>query len=137
MRRLTLLLIALFLLATAEASPRAGTLDAGFGDYGVALLGRAGSNLSGGAVTAMGDGRVLAAGSDGRGFLVARLRASGAPDPSFGRRGSVEVRFRGASRAGARAIALFRDGRILVAGPVTIGGVRRMGVARLLPGGHL
>src|SRR4051812_33311245 len=128
MPRLLLLILAAVLAFPAGALARAGTLEARFGTSGVELLGRAGANLSGSAVATLGDGRSIAAGSDGRGFLVARLRASGAPDPSFGRHGSVIVRFRGASRAGARAIALFRDGRIIVAGTVTIGGVRRVGV---------
>src|SRR4051794_40455897 len=137
MRRLTCLLIALFLATAAQALARADTLDAGFGRHGVTLLGRAGADFGAGAVRLMSDRRVLAAGTDGPGFLVARLRASGTPDPSFGRRGRLSVHFPGASRASARGVALFRDGRIVVAGTVAIGGVRRLAVTRLLPGGHL
>ncbi len=84
-----------------------------------------------------GDGRAIVAGGDGRGFLVARLRGNGSPDPSFGRRGSLTIRFSGATAGGARAVALFRDGRVLLAGNVTLGGRTRFAVARLLPGGNL
>ena len=76
-------------------------------------------------------------GSDGRGFLVARFTARGTLDRSFGRRGRLTIRFAGRRAGGARAVALFRDGRILVAGTFTIGGVRRFAVARLQPGGNL
>ena len=55
-------------------------------------------------------------GSDGRGFLVGRFTAHGALDRSFGHRGSLTIGFPGATAGGARAVALFRDGRILVAG---------------------
>jgi uncharacterized delta-60 repeat protein len=137
MPRALLALLLLLLALPAAAPARPGVLDPGFGGGGVALLGRAGADLSGSAVTTQADGRVTVAGGNGRRFLVARLRASGARDRSFGRSGSLTVGFRGASRAGARDVELFRDGRILVAGTVTLGGVRRFGVARLLPGGHL
>lgn len=116
----------------AGAPARAGALGA------VSVLGSGRSALSGTAVVLQGDGRATVVGSrDGRGFLVTRLRPDGKPDRTFGRRGTTTIRFRGASAAGARAVALFRDGRILVAGTVTTGGVKRFAAARLLPGGHL
>jgi uncharacterized delta-60 repeat protein len=122
----------------ASALARPGELDTGFAGGGAALLGRAGADLTGTAVALQGDGRATVVGGDsGRGFLVARLRSSGRPDRSFGRRGSLTLRFDGAERAGARDVALFRDGRILVAGNVKMDGVRRFAVARLLPGGNL
>ncbi len=134
----TLTLALLLLLALPAVAPaRPGELDPRFAGGRAALLGHRGANLTGAAVALQGDGRTIVAGSDGRGFLLARLRPSGGADRSFGRRGSLTVRFGGATRAGARAVALFRDGRILVAGSVTIGGVSRFAVARLLPGGHL
>ena len=109
------------------------------GDLGpVTVLGHGGADLSGAAVVVQGDGRATIAGSrDGRGFLVARLRPDGKPDRAFGHRGTTTIRFRGATAAGARAVALFRDGRILVAGTVRSGGVRRFAAARLLPNGQL
>src|SRR3954470_16862575 len=124
------LLLLLALPAGAPARP---------GDLGpVSVLGRGGTDLSGAAVVLQGDGRATVAGSrDGRGFLVVRLRPDGSRDPSFGRHGAMTVRFRGASGASAHAVALFRDGRVLVAGTVTIGGARRFAAARLLPRGGL
>src|SRR5215210_8540458 len=105
-RLLAAVLLAALLALPAGAVARPGTLDAGFADGGAALLGRRGADLSGSAVVLQGDGRAVVAGSDGRGFLVARLRATGARDPSFGRRGRLIVRFPGATRGGARAVAL-------------------------------
>ena len=101
------------------------------------LLGQPGAQFAGAAIALQSDGRVTLAGRDGRGFLVVRRRASGGPDRSFGGDGKLTIGFDGATRAGARDVALFRDGRILVAGSVTIGGEQRFAVARLLPGGHL
>ncbi len=121
----------------AAAHARAGDLDPAFAGGAAALLHRAGANLSGAAVALQGDGRATVVGSDGRGFLVGRFTARGALDRSFGHRGSLTIGFAGATAGGARAVALFRDGRILVAGTVTVGGVRRFAVARLQPGGHL
>jgi uncharacterized delta-60 repeat protein len=100
-------------------------------------MGRPGAQFAGSALALQSDGRVTVAGRDGRGFLVVRRRASGAPDRSFSGNGRLTIGFDGASRAGARDIALFRDGRILVAGTITLGGVQRAAVARLQPGGHL
>ncbi len=134
------LLLAIFLVLAlpAGALARPGELDRGFAGGGDALLGRAGADFEGAAVALQGDGRVVAAGSDGHGFVVARFRSSGDRDRSFGhRRGVTVVRFAGATRAGAGAVALFRDGRILVAGTVTLDGVERLAVARLQPGGNV
>jgi uncharacterized delta-60 repeat protein len=134
------LLFTLFALLAlpAGAVARPGQPDPRFGDGGDAVLGRAGANFKGAAVALQGDGRAVVAGSDGRRFLVARFRGSGDPDPTFGRgRGHAFVHFPGATRAAARAVALFRDGRVLVAGTVRVDGTDRLGVARLQPGGNL
>jgi uncharacterized delta-60 repeat protein len=135
-RALTLALFLTGLLATA-APARTGDLDPGFAGGAAALLQRSGADLSGAAVAVQGDGRATVAGSDGRGFLVARFTARGVLDRSFGRRGRLTLGFHGATAGGARAVSLFRDGRILVAGTATLGGVRRFAVARLQPGGNL
>jgi uncharacterized delta-60 repeat protein len=139
LRALTGAVLAAAVLAALPviASARPGELDPRFASGGAALLGRAGAQITGSAVVLQGDGRAILAGGDGNGFLVARLRGNGAPDPSFGRRGSLTIRFRGATAGGARAVALFRDGRVLLAGTVTLGGRTRFAVARLLPGGNL
>jgi uncharacterized delta-60 repeat protein len=122
-----LLAAIIWLLAPASAAARPGDLGP------VTVLG---SGLSGTAAVLQGDDRATVAGSaGGRAMLVARVKRDGKPDRSFGRGGRTTIRVPGATRAGARAVALFRDGRILVAGTVTVGRVRRIVVARLLPGG--
>lgn len=129
----------LLVLATLLSLALPGAAAARAGDAGpVTILGKGRNNLSGAAVALQGDGRATVVGSkNGRGFLVARVRRNGAPDRTFGRRGTTAIHFHGATAARGRAVSLFRDGRILVAGTVTIGGVQRFGVARLLPGGRL
>jgi uncharacterized delta-60 repeat protein len=137
MTRALILSLLLVLAVPAGALARPGDLDRGFADGRALLIGRAGAPFAGSALALQSDGRVTVAGRDGQGFLVVRRRASGAPDRSFGGNGRRTIRFAGATHAGARAVALFRDGRILVAGTITLGGVQRFAVARLQPGGNL
>ena len=64
------------------------------------------------------DGRIVVAGIPAAGtgtFVLRRLLAGGAPDGSFGTGGQTQVP--GAGTAGATALALQPDGRVLVAGP--------------------
>ena len=80
----------------------------------------------------------MVAGGDGRRFLVARFGARpAAATAASAAAAATLVRFAGSSRAAARAVALFRDGRILVAGTVRLDGADRFAVARLQPGGNL
>jgi uncharacterized delta-60 repeat protein len=136
LRSLVLALLALVALP-AGAAARPGDLDPGFNGGRALLVGSRGAQYAGAALALQGDGRVTVAGRDGRGFLVTRRRATGAPDRSFSGNGRLTIGFKGATRAGARAVALFRDGRILVAGTITLGGVQRFAVARLQPGGNV
>ncbi len=65
------------------------------------------------------DGRILVAGSVASGgFLVARLFANGDLDPSFGGTGYVTLAFPEGS-AGASAVALQSDGKVVVVGTVS------------------
>jgi uncharacterized delta-60 repeat protein len=120
-----------------------GTLDRSFGEGGVV---RTMFATCGCAVTDLAlqpDGRIVAAGWRNRGgdaqdsvlFALARYLPSGELDPSFSRDGRVSIDF-GYGRDIAAAVALQRDGRIVVAG--------RSGatedefvVARLRPDGRL
>ncbi|MEO8689743.1 MAG: delta-60 repeat domain-containing protein, partial [Solirubrobacteraceae bacterium] len=136
MLRLLITVAVAALALPAGAAARPGDLDTGF-PGGALLLGQRGAQYAGAALALQGDGRVTVAGRDGRGFLVVRRRASGGPDRSFSGNGRLTIGFTGATRAGARDVALLRDGRILVAGTVTLGGVTRFAVARLEPGGNL
>ncbi len=66
------------------------------------------------------DNKVVAAGFAGavpnNSFIVMRYNKDCSLDTSFGTNGRVEVTFPGSSSAGARAVALKRDGRIVVVG---------------------
>jgi len=70
-------------------------------------------------------------------FAVARHLASGAVDGSFGSGGTVLVDFPGSSTAVAAGVATDSQGRIVVAGRVLVGGLWRIGVARLTGTGAL
>jgi uncharacterized delta-60 repeat protein len=75
-------------------------------------------------VAVQSDGRILVAGTadDGDGhpvFALARYHADGSPDAAFGAGGQVRAEFGGS--AGADALALQPDGRIVVAGSATNG----------------
>lgn len=106
---------------TATASPRAGTLDAGFGDAGVVTTDFAGRSDLVNAMAIQPDGRIVVAGQslppDGRGgFAVARYLPDGTLDPSFGDGGRVLTPPSAGSFASATAVALDAAGRILLAG---------------------
>jgi uncharacterized delta-60 repeat protein len=119
-----------------------GRPDPGFSRDGVALVDHGYGNdsaeavvLRGGKVIVAGDGR-LASGS-GR-FGVARLRADGRLDRSFGRRGRRLVSFGGRRIAGAHGLAAAPRGRFAVAGTAVVEGrAPQIALARLGPGGGL
>jgi uncharacterized delta-60 repeat protein len=94
-----------------------GSLDGTFGPGGkVTTPIGAGSDIFGVAVQA--DGRVVAAGSaqTTTGVLaLARYRADGSPDNSFGTGGQVTTAF-GSAAGGAQAVALQADGKVVAAG---------------------
>ena len=119
-----------------------GRLDQGFGSEGTVVpnLGRA---LPHSLATLRGGGVLLAGTSLGgrsRG-VVGRISASGARDRAFGKGGLATLTFGYRHRCGAEALAVQRDGRILVAGYV-VGKLRhrtveRLAVMRLLADGKV
>jgi uncharacterized delta-60 repeat protein len=127
--------IALALPATAEA--RAGDPDGSFGRHGTVTLKATGADAVGGAVKALANGRVLAGGSTAGKLVVLRLRRTGSLDSSFGRNGQVAPALPGTSLDGVRALATFRDGRIVAAATLQTDGGTRMAVVRLLPNGEV
>ena len=138
MRRVLLLaLVALAAPATAGARP--ADPDRSFGSGGTTTLASLGPDVLARGVAIQADGKVVAAVDSGGGLSVVRLTRRGRLDRGFGVRGRVKVALAGASAAAARDIAVFRDGRILVAGfaDTSALGDRRAVVARLLPGGDL
>jgi len=111
----------------------AGVLDTTFDGDGVALLdlGATDTALS---LAIQSNGRIVVAGSSG-GFAVVRLNPNGSLDSTFGHGGIVLGNY-GGSGIGARAnaVAIDRDGRIVIAGSSGDAGVNgggNFGVARL------
>jgi uncharacterized delta-60 repeat protein len=104
-----------------------GVLDTSFDGDGMALVDFGGESAAR-AVAVQGDGRVVVAGRADRpfgpgccvaDFALARLTASGAPDPSFGGDGRVVTDFLPGTDNGqdaAHALLVQADGRILAAG---------------------
>jgi uncharacterized delta-60 repeat protein len=123
----------------------AGQPDRSFGPGGtgaVHLDGRVGQVS---AVAALPEGRVLVAGSldvdsrdpelGGSDALVARVDREGRLDRSFGRKGIARLRASDAGFAGASAMRVGAEGRILLAGFATDCGTDSALVARLLSDG--
>jgi uncharacterized delta-60 repeat protein len=137
-RTLVVLLIAA-LLAPAVAHARAGQPDRRFGTAGTQTLNAKNSDAVGGAVLALSNGRVLAGGAAAGKFVVLRLHSqSGRLDNNFGDHGQFVPDLPGSSLDGVRALATFRDGRIVAAGTLNVnGGATRMVAVRLLPNGEV
>jgi uncharacterized delta-60 repeat protein len=94
-----------------------GSLDSSFGTDGKVFTAGI-SSLA--AVTLQADGKIVAAGG-GLGFIAARYLQDGSLDPAFGNGGRVITVFTGSS-AGARALTIQEDGRIVLAGGATASG---------------
>jgi uncharacterized delta-60 repeat protein len=121
----------------------AGELDTTFGFFGLSTASFAGEGASGNAVALAPGGAVVVAGSAREGrtraFAVARFRANGTPDETFGSGhpapGCVLIPWRYDGFQEARAVVVQPDGRIVVAGFVA--GSGGFAVARLDPRGRL
>lgn len=100
---------------------RDGALDTSFGDDGTILIDDAGAAARADALALQTDGAIVVAGSSatqsgGSRFLLARLDAHGALDPSFGDGGLVHATPFVEPFAEASAVGIQPDGRIVVAG---------------------
>ncbi len=122
-----------FALARYKAD---GTLDASFGSKGLVTTDFGSGNAQGQAVAIQPNGQVLAAGGGVFGpdtdFQLARYNGNGTLDPSFGEGGTLTTDFFG-GRDAARAMALQRDGKIVLAGFAVKGVSRDFALARYLP----
>jgi uncharacterized delta-60 repeat protein len=96
-------------------------------------------------VAIQADGKIVAAGPEylergfgpGGGFMIVRYLPNGRPDLAFGKKGRVPTRF-GLKAGGARALAIQRDGRIIVGGREETSDHQAVGlVIRYLPNGAL
>ena len=137
MTRLLLALILLLALpAAAEARP--GDPDPRFGRQGTVSLKATDADAVGGAVKVLPGNRILAGGAAGGQFVIVRLRPSGRLDSRFGTGGQVVPALPGTSLEGVRALATFRDGRIVAAGTLQLAdGTTRMVAIRMLPSGEI
>jgi uncharacterized delta-60 repeat protein len=91
-----------------------GTLDRTFGTNGTTITDFSRGSDAAWAVVLQLDGRIVVAGESNGDFALARYSAEGALDTSFGIGGKITADFGGDDRASA--IALQRDGKIVVAG---------------------
>jgi uncharacterized delta-60 repeat protein len=123
-----------------------GTLDMGFGTAGVTLTSIAyeaqARDLAlqpDGKIVVVGDANINPAPPENRDFVLARYHADGTLDTSFGGTGVITSDF--SDSDGAAAVALQRDGKIVVAGslgvPFQQSEVTQFAVARYLPDGTL
>jgi uncharacterized delta-60 repeat protein len=137
MPRSLLAALALLLSLPAAAHARPADPDRSFGQRGTVTLRANAADAVGGAVRVISGNRVLAGGSAGGQLVVVKLRRTGSLDSSFGTGGQVVPALPGTSPQGVRAIATFRDGRIIAAGTLTQPSGTRFVVLRLLPGGEI
>jgi len=91
-----------------------GTLDPTFSGDGKVTTAFPGVSAQAFAVTLQRDGKIVAAGSGGPGFALARYRTDGSLDPTFGGDGRVSTSL--ASGGFAKAVVVQADGRIMAAG---------------------
>lgn len=133
---------ALALLASpALAAP--GDLDPGFGLDGRALVGFGPGVAQARAIARFPDGRLVLAGSSGGAVFdddcaITVLTAEGAPDPSFGIDGRLEIDLDAGRVNTCTSVAVQPDGRIVLAGSRDTGtpaGTRDFVVMRLHPDG--
>ncbi|WP_028062727.1 delta-60 repeat domain-containing protein [Solirubrobacter soli] len=130
--------LALLLLVPSVASARAGDPDRSFGRQGTVTLKATAADAVGGAVKVISGNRILAGGAAAGQFVVVRLRPTGTLDSRFGTGGQVVPALPGTTLDGVRALAVFRDGRIVAAGTLRgADGTTRMVAFRLLPTGEI
>ncbi|HEX8968026.1 MAG TPA: hypothetical protein VF937_09110 [Chloroflexota bacterium] len=96
-----------------------GSLDAGFGNAGKAQVAADQPQVFGLALQDSGDivlaGSVASANRGTAPFALARLRADGHPDETFGAGGLITTTFEG-SRSGARSVVVQPDGKLIMGG---------------------
>lgn len=96
-----------------------GTVDAGFGNAGTAVLAVSGGHDAARAIARQGDGKLVVAGYSVAGIssdiAAARFRADGSADTTFGT-GGKSVTATGTQADQASSVAIQPDGKIVVAG---------------------
>jgi uncharacterized delta-60 repeat protein len=130
-------LLALLLLSPAATLARAGDPDRGFAHRGTLTLKATAADAVGGAVKVISGHRVLAGGAAAGKLVVLRVRRSGALDSGFGSRGQVVPELPGTTLDGVRALATFRDGRIVAAATLQAADGAHVALVRFLPTGEI
>jgi uncharacterized delta-60 repeat protein len=92
-----------------------GTVDTAFGDGGIVLT-RFGVSGVAHAVVLQPNQKIVAAGTNGGGFALARYDSDGSLDTAFGNAGKVATLLPGDAGGTAYAVALQPDGKIVAAG---------------------
>jgi uncharacterized delta-60 repeat protein len=97
-----------------------GTLDGAFGSNGTVrnYIGGSGNNDAAQSVAIQYDGKIVAAGGGSGGFALARYKADGTLDSTFGAGGTSRIFISGGNNSGdeASSVAMQTDGKIVVAG---------------------
>ena len=138
MSRILFVALTALALVPAAAQARPGEPDNRFGQRGTITFKALDADAVGGAVKVVSGNRVLAGGAAAGQFVVVKLRPTGSLDRSFGSSGQVVPSLPGTSLEGVRAIATFRDGRIVAAGTLLLpNGDARMVAVRFLPSGEI
>jgi uncharacterized delta-60 repeat protein len=122
-----------------------GALDATFGNGGVAQFAISSigdHNDRGTAVAIQPDGKIVVGGRTrgplGFDFLVLRIDATGARDPTFGTNGVATTRFAGTTGGNlGRKLVLQPDGKIVLVGTLDLGAAFQCGIARFNADGTL
>jgi uncharacterized delta-60 repeat protein len=117
-----------------------GTLDRSFGHHGVVTIAPSIGDSAVHAMALLPRGGIILAGEafvdNSKDFALAMLDRTGAPVPAFGRDGVMTLGF-DCKNDVATAVALQRDGRILVSGWAEVGLTSTFAVARLFQDGTL
>jgi uncharacterized delta-60 repeat protein len=117
---------AILTIVDDDAAALPSGLDGSFGDGGKAAFKDASGKPFGGDRSGMAvqpDGKVVMVGGTFTDFIMARFKADGTPDTDFGNGGKVTTHIVGSDPAAqqeANAVALQRDGKIVVAGSATL-----------------
>lgn len=121
------------------ARPPGGLLDPAFGEAGVRRLAVGPGNSIAYRAAMQPDRKLVFTGTtyDGMTFnvLLARLHPDGQLDPSFGAGGIVSTKI-GSKNSAGRALAVDRQGRLLVAGEMQVGDRIQFAIARYTSAGQ-
>jgi len=96
-----------------------GVPDAGFGTGGVVHLDRGGADVAASLVVEP-SGAVVVAGGSSDDFLLQRVDADGAPDPTFGTGGVVTTDFQVGAQEGVRTLLRQPDGKLVAVGSAVV-----------------